>query len=126
MRGMRNGLKFSTFERTACTLVSVPIGNATTVQTNVPWASGGTHQFYDTVTNEVFITSPTYSAFAYANCRHEGLVIRESTRTRQSVAPTSCCPAKSCVDANEDSGLNLRRYKPLFTESSHTCFESLP
>lgn len=45
---------------------SNPIGNATTVQTNVPWASGGTHQFYDTVTNEVFLTDPTYSAFAYA------------------------------------------------------------
>jgi prepilin-type N-terminal cleavage/methylation domain-containing protein/prepilin-type processing-associated H-X9-DG protein len=45
---------------------SNPIGSATPVTTNVPWASGGTHQFYDTVTNEVFLTDPNFSAFAYA------------------------------------------------------------
>lgn len=45
---------------------SNPIGSATPVSTNVPWASGGTHQFYDTVTNEVFLTDPNFSAFAYA------------------------------------------------------------
>lgn len=45
---------------------SNPISSATAVTTNVPWASGGTHQFYDTVTNEVFLTDPNYSAFAYA------------------------------------------------------------
>ena len=46
---------------------SNPIGSATPVTTNIPWASGGTHQFYDTVTNEVFITDTRFSAFAYAN-----------------------------------------------------------
>ena len=45
---------------------SNPIGSATPVTTNVPWASGGTHQFYATVTNEIFLTDPSYSAFAYA------------------------------------------------------------
>jgi prepilin-type N-terminal cleavage/methylation domain-containing protein/prepilin-type processing-associated H-X9-DG protein len=45
---------------------SNPIGNINPVTTNVPWASGGVHQFYATVTNEVFLTDPQYSAFAYA------------------------------------------------------------
>jgi len=45
---------------------SNPIGNINPVTTNVPWASGGVHQFYATVTNEVFLTDPAYSAFAYA------------------------------------------------------------
>ncbi len=46
---------------------SNPLTSATPVTTNIPWASGGTHQFYDTVTNELFLTNPGYSAFAYAN-----------------------------------------------------------
>lgn len=45
---------------------SNPIGNISPVTTNVPWASGGVHQFYATVTNEMFLTDPQYSAFAYA------------------------------------------------------------
>lgn len=45
---------------------SNPIGSINPVTTNVPWASGGVHQFYATVTNEVFLTDPQYSAFAYA------------------------------------------------------------
>lgn len=45
---------------------SNPIGSVTSVLTNVPWASGGVHQFYATVTNEIFLTDPQYSAFAYA------------------------------------------------------------
>lgn len=45
---------------------SNPIGSISPVTTNIPWASGGVHQFYATVTNEVFLTDPQYSAFAYA------------------------------------------------------------
>ncbi|MBI5802216.1 MAG: type II secretion system protein [Verrucomicrobia bacterium] len=45
---------------------SNPLGNISPPTTNTPWASGGVHQFYATVTNEVFLTDPGYSAFAYA------------------------------------------------------------
>lgn len=58
--------KFSTDNDDQLVVNSNPIGSAVPVTTNIPWASGGTHQFYDTVTNEVFLTDPNYSAFAYA------------------------------------------------------------
>lgn len=45
---------------------SNPAGSIAPITTNVPWASGGTHQFYATVTNEMFLTDPNYAAFAYA------------------------------------------------------------
>lgn len=47
-------------------LNSNPISSINPVTTNIPWASGGVHQFYPSVTNEMFITDPQYSAFAYA------------------------------------------------------------
>lgn len=45
---------------------SNPVGSIAPITTNIPWASGGTHQFYATVTNEMFLTDPNYAAFAYA------------------------------------------------------------
>lgn len=48
-------------------VASNPLASATPVTTNIPWASGGTHQFYDTVTNEMFLTNPGFSAFATAS-----------------------------------------------------------
>ena len=45
---------------------SNPLNSINPVTTNIPWASGGVHQFYATVTNEMFLTDPQYSAFAYA------------------------------------------------------------
>ncbi|MEN9576421.1 MAG: hypothetical protein RL514_4276 [Verrucomicrobiota bacterium] len=32
----------------------------------LPWVAGATHYNYDTVTNQLYITDPTYAAFAYA------------------------------------------------------------